>query len=46
MSIEAAAKASSLKAWLRALGQDQTSVRIIRFAVGVTISVALAYGTP
>ena len=44
MSIEAAAKASSLKAWLRALGQDQTSVRIIRFAVGVTISVALAYG--
>jgi len=44
MSIEATAKVSSLKAWLRALGQDQTSVRIIRYAVGVTISAALAYG--
>lgn len=44
MSIEATAKESSLKAWLRALGQDQTSVRIIRFAIGVSLSAALAYG--
>jgi hypothetical protein len=32
------------KAWLREITRDQTSVRVIRFAVGVTISVALAYG--
>lgn len=44
MSTEAVAKASSLKAWLRALGNDQTSVRIIRFSVGVTLAAALAYG--
>jgi len=44
MSTEAAASASSVKAWMRALGQDQTSVRIIRFAIGVTLSAALAYG--
>ncbi len=44
MSTEVAVKASSMKAWLRALGQDQVSVRIIRFAIGVTLSAALAYG--
>ena len=33
-----------MKTWLRALGQDQTSVRIIRFAIGVTLAAALAYG--
>jgi len=44
MSTEAAVKAYSLNAWLRALGQDQTSVRIIRFTLGVTLAVALAYG--
>jgi hypothetical protein len=44
MSIETTARVSSLKAWLRALGQDQTSVRIIRFTLGVTLAVALAYG--
>ncbi len=44
MSTEATVKAYSLKAWLRALGQDQTSVRITRFALGVTLAAALAYG--
>jgi len=44
MSTEARSKIPSLKAWLQAIAQDQTSVRVIRFAVGVTISVALAYG--
>ena len=44
MSTEAAARISSVKAWLRALGQDQASVRIVRYAVGVTLSAALAYG--
>ncbi len=44
MSTEATVKVSSLKAWLHALLQDQTSVRIIRFSVGVTLSAALAYG--
>ncbi len=44
MSTEAAVKVSSLKAWLRAFGQDQTSVRIIRFATGVTLAAAIAYG--
>ena len=44
MSTEVATKAPSFKAWLHALGRDQTSVRVIRYAVGVTISAALAYG--
>jgi len=35
---------TSVKAWLHTVSQDQTSVRVFRFAVGVTISVALAYG--
>jgi hypothetical protein len=43
MSTEATVKAYSLNAWLRALGQDQTSVRIIRFTLGVTLAAALAY---
>ncbi len=30
--------------WLRQIARDQTSVRIVRFAVGVTLSAALAYG--
>ena len=44
MSTEVATRAPSFKAWLHALGRDQTSVRVIRYAVGVTISAALAYG--
>jgi len=44
MSTEATVKVSALRAWSRALGQDQTSVRIIRFTVGVTLAAALAYG--
>ena len=44
MSTEAAARASSSKAWLRALACDQASVRVIRYAFGVTLSAALAYG--
>jgi hypothetical protein len=44
MSIEAAARTSSLKAWLQSISQDQTRVRIIRYAVGVTLSASLAYG--
>ena len=44
MSTEATSKIPSLKTWLQEIAQDQTSVRVIRFAVGVTISVALAYG--
>ena len=44
MSAEAAAASLPLKARLRALGRDQDSVRIIRYAFGVTLSAALAYG--
>jgi len=44
MSTEATSKLPSIKVWLQEIAQDQTSVRVIRFAVGVTISVALAYG--
>jgi hypothetical protein len=41
---EAAEKARSLKARLISISQDQTSVRIVRYALGVTLSAALAYG--
>jgi hypothetical protein len=34
----------SLPAWLGEIAEDQVSVRIVRFALGVTIAVALAYG--
>lgn len=44
MSTEATSKILSSKSWLQEIARDQTSVRVIRFAVGVTISVALAYG--
>ena len=44
MSTEAAASVSSLKAWLRSIARDQTRVRIMRYAVGVTLSASLAYG--
>ena len=44
MSTSANAKLPSLNSWLHGIAQDQTSVRIIRFALGVTISAALAYG--
>jgi hypothetical protein len=44
MSTEAVVKTASIKAWLRTLCQDQNSVRIIRFAIGVTLAAALAYG--
>ncbi|UCB55821.1 MAG: DUF2955 domain-containing protein [Thiotrichales bacterium] len=43
MSTEAARQAFPAIVWLRALGQDQTSVRIIRYTLGVTLSAALAY---
>ena len=43
MSTEAAAGTSSLKAWLQSISQDQTRVRMIRYAVGVTLSASLAY---
>jgi hypothetical protein len=44
MFTEAASNLPPLKSWLHQIAQDQTSVRIIRFATGVTISAALAYG--
>ncbi len=44
MSTEAATKILPLKTWLQEIARDQFSVRVIRFAAGVTISVALAYG--
>jgi len=44
MSIDAVIKVSSLKAWWQLVIQDQTRARVMRFAVGVTIAVALAYG--
>jgi len=37
-------QASSIKNVLYLLRQNQTSIRSVRFAIGVTISVALAYG--
>jgi len=37
-------KISSFKNWLHLLSQDQVSVRAVRYALGVTIAVALAYG--
>jgi DUF2955 family protein len=44
MSTKAIASVSSVKAWFHVVSQDQTSLRVFRFALGVTISVALAYG--
>jgi len=44
MSTEAVAKTAPINAWLRTLGQHQDSVRILRFATGVTLAAALAYG--
>ena len=41
---EAVEKTRSLKARLISISQDQTSVRIVRYAFGVTLSAALAYG--
>jgi len=35
---------SSVKTWLHLVSQDQTSIRVFRFAIGVTLAVALAYG--
>jgi len=43
MSTETTVKASSRKTWLHSVAQDQTSVRVLRYAVGVTLSAALAY---
>ncbi len=43
MSTETTAKSSSRKTWLRSIAQDQTSIRVLRYAVGVTLSAALAY---
>jgi len=44
MSTEAAARVSPARAWLQSIARDQTRVRIVRYAVGVTLSAALAYG--
>ncbi len=44
MRTRTAEKLVSLKSWLYLVSQNQTSVRSIRFAVGVTLAVALAYG--
>ena len=43
LQAEVAEKARSLKAWLKSIARDQTRVRIIRYAVGVTLSASLAY---
>jgi len=43
MSTKTIQKASSHWAWLYSLAQDQASIRIMRYAVGVTLSAALAY---
>ncbi len=40
----ASIKISSFRTWLHLISQDQTSVRVIRYAVGVTLAVAIAYG--
>ena len=32
-----------MKAWLHALSQDQASMRIIRFAIGVTLALSLIH---
>ena len=44
MSTEAVSRLLPLKAWVQEITQNQTHVRALRFAVGVTFSVALAYG--
>ena len=43
MSTDGAVKSASLKVLLRQISEDQTSTRRLRFAVGVTLAVALAY---
>jgi uncharacterized membrane protein YgaE (UPF0421/DUF939 family) len=43
MSTEPSTKTSSPRVWLYSLAQDQTSIRVLRYAVGVTLSAALAY---
>lgn len=43
MPTETTAKTSSRKAWLHSIAQDQTSIRIFRYAIGVTLSAAIAY---
>ena len=43
MSTETAGQASFAERWFRNIAFDQTSVRILRYAFGVTISAALAY---
>lgn len=44
MSTKAGLPVSTLKTWLHLVSQDQASIRIFRFSIGVTIAVALAYG--
>jgi len=44
MSTKVNASGASIKDWFYLVSQDQTSVRVFRFAIGVTIAVALAYG--
>ena len=43
MSTETAGQVSFAKRWFRHIARDQTSVRILRYAFGVTVSAALAY---
>ena len=43
MSTDETIKTSSRKAWLDSIAQNQTSIRILRYAIGVTLSAALAY---
>ncbi len=44
MFVRLAEKTSSFKDWLFLISQNPTSVRSLRFATGVTLAVALAYG--
>ena len=44
MSTEAVSRLQPLKAWVQEITQNITHVRALRFSVGVTLSVALAYG--
>ena len=43
MSAETILKTVSRKTWLHSITLDQTSVRVLRYALGVTLSAALAY---
>lgn len=44
MSTNANQPLVAIKPWLQLISEDQTRIRVLRFAIGVTIAVALAYG--